>query len=334
VRLHDDVAARRADVVGRVLSGGAGPEGWTDAAAVEDAIALLDAAEASALVPLVDEAERHRLRALQVDDERAAHWHPVLARRGDEAVGYAGVVLPDAPGLTAVGDVAVSRDHPPCAPVLSVLLASLEGLAWQHAAGRLQVWIRHATADDVSCATDEGYGVDRRLAVLGRHLPVPADEDAVRPPEGVTVRPARPGTDDEAVVAVLAAAYGTGPDGGWDLARFRDRRQLDWFRPEDLLLAVDPVGRVLGLHWLKRRSATVGEVYNLAIHPDGQGRGLGAVLLHAGLDHLTEVGCEEVLLWVDRANERAVRLYTSQGLTTRWEDVALGRTLRGTTRGA
>jgi mycothiol synthase len=332
VRLHDDVAAERGDVVGRVLSGGDGHDGWTDAAAVEDAIALLDAAESEALVPLVDEAERHRLRALHTQDERASHWHPVLARRGDQAVGYAGIVLPDAPGLLAVGDLAVSREHPPSEPVLSVLLASLEGLAWQHAAGRLQVWIRHATADDVSCATDEGYGVDRRLAVLGRHLPVPTGEDAAAPPPGVSVRAARPQVDDEAVVAVLAAAYGTGPDGGWDLARFRERRQLDWFRPEDLLVAVDEVGRVLGLHWLKRRSATVGEVYNLAIHPDGQGRGLGGVLLHAGLDHLTALGCDEVLLWVDRANERAVRLYTSQGLTTRWEDVALGRTLRGTAR--
>jgi ribosomal protein S18 acetylase RimI-like enzyme len=29
-----------------------------------------------------------------------------------------------------------------------------------------------------------------------------------------------------------------------------------------------------------------------------------------------------VLLWVDRANERAVELYTSRGFTTRWDDVA------------
>jgi hypothetical protein len=41
-----------------------------------------------------------------------------------------------------------------------------------------------------------------------------------------------------------------------------------------------------------------------------------------------------VLLWVDRANERAVRLYTSQGFTTRWDDVALGRTLRGSAAAA
>ncbi len=98
------------------------------------------------------------------------------------------------------------------------------------------------------------------------------------------------------------------------------------------MIAEDADGRVLGLHWLKRRSASVGEVHNLAIHPDGQGRGLGPLLLRAGLDHLAATGCDEVVLWVDRANERAVRLYTSLGFVTRWDDVALARTL--SSRGA
>lgn len=319
MRDHGEVTAARDDVVARVLA---------DGEAVEDAVALLDAAEARALVPLVDEGERVRLEALAASaGDRAEHWHPVLARRGHHAVGYAGVVLPQAPGLDAVGDLAVAASAEVRRPVLGALLASLEGLAWGHLAGHLQVWLRHADADDVSCATDEGYGVDRRLAVLGRDLPTA--DDPPRIPDGVVVRASRAGDDDAAIAAVLAATYAGTPEAGWDLARLRDRTALPWYRPEDVLLAEDADGRLLGLHWLKRRSATVGEVYNLAVHPDGQGRGLGAVLLHAGLDHLADVGCDEVVLWVDRANERAVRLYTSQGFTTRWEDVAFGRTLRG-----
>jgi mycothiol synthase len=98
---------------------------------------------------------------------------------------------------------------------------------------------------------------------------------------------------------------------------------LPWFRAEDLLVAEAPDGRLLGLHWLKRREADVGEVYNLAVHPDGQGQRLGPLLLAAGLAHLRAVGCEDVLLWVDRANDRAVRLYEGEGFTTRWDDVAL-----------
>jgi mycothiol synthase len=322
VEQHDDVIATRDDVEARVLAGDDG---------VDDAIALLDAAEADLEVPLVDEAERERLHALAAGTTpRARHWHSLLARRGPTAVGYAGVLLPEAPGLPATGDVAVARTRPPCGPVLSVLLAGLEGLAWRHAAGDLEVWIRHAAPDDVTCATDEGYGVRRRLGVLGRDLDDLAP-DAVSDAEvaGLDVRPYRPDVDDAGVVAVLAAAYAGTDDGGWDLARLRERRGWSWFDPGDLLVVVDERGWIAGIHWLKRRTATSGEVYNLAIHPDAQGRGLGALLLAAGLAHLRERGCDEVLLWVDLANERAVRLYTSQGFSTRWEDVALGRTLRG-----
>lgn len=317
MRDHGDIAAERDGVVATVLAGGDG---------VDDAIALLDTAEDAAGSPLVDEAERERLQALANGTvERAEHWHSLLAMRGGTAAGYAGVTLPRTAGEPAEADVAVARDLGPCHPVLAVLLAGLESLARSHTVGLLQVWIRHVEAADITCATDEGYAVDRRLAVLGR----PLDDEPVAVPDapGYRVRSYRADLDDAAVVEVLRETYAGTADAGWDLARFGGRRGWSWFRPEDLLVAVDEAGRIGGLHWLKRRTAVVGEVYNLAIHPRAQGRGLGRMLLVAGLDHLRRVGCHDVLLWVDLANERAVRLYTSEGFTTRWEDVALFRTL-------
>jgi mycothiol synthase len=315
---HGDVIAVRDDVEARVLVGDEH---------VEDAVSLLDEAGSLVAVPLVDESERARLEALAAGrEERAPHWHSVLARRAGETVGYAGVLSPHDAGGPATGDVAVARDRAPLVPTLSVLLASLEGLAWRHEAGRLQVWLRHATAPDVACATGEGYGIERRLGVLGRALD---DVEVVPPPPDITVRAYRPGADDDAVVDVLASAYAQTPEAGWTIQRLEERRRVAWFRAEDLLVAEQDDGSLAGLHWLKRRGPGAGEVYNLAIHPRGQGRGLGAVLLTAGLAHLAAAGLAEVLLWVDLANDRAVRLYASQGFTTRWEDVALTRTLRG-----
>jgi mycothiol synthase len=296
---------------------------------------LLDAWEREAGgVPLVDEAERRRVGTLAADGTRADGWSPFVARRSSEVVGYAAVVAPTEPGAggdgaVAVGDAAVAPGHTPRAEVLTTLLERLTTAVTEREAATppgLQVWVRQVTEPDLEAAAAAGFDVERRLAILGTGLPVTVA--APSPPAGVTVRASRPGDDDEAVVAVLAAAYGAGPDGGWDLARFRERRELDWFRSEDLLLAETEAGHVLGLHWTKRRSPTVGEVHNLAVHPDGQGRGLGPVLLRAGLDHLERVGCLEVLLWVDRANPRAVELYRSQGMELRWEDVALARTFR------
>lgn len=319
---HADVIAARGDVVARVLAGADG---------VDDVLALLDEAEARTAAPLVDEAERARLESLARRREgRDSHWHSVLARRGDQAVGYAGVLLPTAGDGVATGDVAVARDRPPVGPVLSVLLAGLEGLARRHDAARLVVWIRQATAPDVACAAGEGFGIERRLGVLGRRL---EGAEPVGPPAGIEVRAYRPDVDDHAVVEVLASAYAGTADGGWTLDRFRERRAYDWFRAEDLLVADAGDGDLRGLHWLKRRGSGVGEVYNLAIAPDAQRGGLGAALLTAGLAHLAAEGLQECLLWVDLANEQAVRLYAAHGFRTRWEDVALGRTLRGTPRG-
>jgi mycothiol synthase len=83
------------------------------------------------------------------------------------------------------------------------------------------------------------------------------------------------------------------------------------------------LGQLLGVHWTKRRTSEIGEVHNLALHPDVQGRGLGGPLLDAGLAHLEHVGCREVILWVDARNAPALALYRSRGFSVRWDDVAL-----------
>jgi mycothiol synthase len=311
----DDALVRTADIEVRQLT------------TIEDlalASAMLDRQELLLGIPLVDEQERERLSAAVAasPDEMVAggSWRPVVACRDAEVVGYAGIVVPSDPSHIAVGDLAPARLPGAWAGILPALLTGLEAVVGTDAVG-LQVWVRHVDIGDLAPAVSAGYRVERRLGVLGRTL----DHDDARAPEpeGTNIRAYREDADDDAVVDVLAAAYeGTG-DGGWDLATFRARRRLPWFRAEDLLLAVDADGRVGGLHWLKRRDAMSGEVYNLAVHPDAQGRGLGPALLGAGLAHLRSVGCTEVILWVDRANERAVSLYTSQGFETRWDDVAL-----------
>jgi len=324
----------------------------TGAQQTAPAITWLAAAEDEVGGPLVDESERERLTQLQRTHTRESRWRSLAAQVGSQVVGYAGVRLPTDASGGATGDVAVGAagttsatisattspatsatteaspapgPHP--AVVRSALLRELHHLVVPAHAAELQVWMRHVSDEHVTGLEDDGFVVGRRLGILGCEL---AEEVEVPEVPGVTVREYEPGEDDAAVVEVLALAYeGTG-DGGWTPERFAERRTLPWFRAEDLLLAEDEAaGRVLGLHWLKRRGEGVGEVYNLAIHPQGQGRGLGVLLLSAGLAHLRDVGCHDVLLWVDRANERAVELYTSRGFTTRWDDVALDAVTTG-----
>jgi mycothiol synthase len=300
-----------------------------DADALPIVSQALDAAEAEAGAPLVDESERRRLAAASADPTGATPgWTSVAAYRGAAPVGYAAFVAAalsddDATPLVGRGDAAALTADPARA-VLGALLAAVRTLAADAGCHDLDVWVRQGGDREVDAAVLEGFEVARRLGVLGRHLDdLPGAVEA--PAHGI--RGYRPEEDDGAVVEVLAAAYEGTPEAGWDLAMFQERRDLPWFRREDLLVAVDDDDRIDGLHWLKRRDATTGEVYNLAIHPRAQGGRLGPALLSAGLHHLREVGCSQVMLWVDRANERAVGLYERHGFATRWDDLAFRATL-------
>ena len=91
-------------------------------------------------------------------------------------------------------------------------------------------------------------------------------------------------TGDEAeLLRVNAAAFAHHPEqGSMDAAELAERMAEPWFDPDDLFVSVER-GRMDGFHWTKRHSATLGEVYVVAIDPSAQGHGLGQVLVSVGL---------------------------------------------------
>jgi mycothiol synthase len=309
-----------------------------------EAAAFLDALERRTGVAPVDEDERRRLAGARPIRDRDWHWGAHLARSGGVPVAYAGTRVAPADRPTAAStcvarsDLALDRAHPDVAAALRAVLEDVRAHAGRSARadapdepGEVQAWLRGATAEDLATAAALGFQLLRRLHVLGRAL-AEGSERPVAVPAGFRLRSFRPDHDDAAVAALLTAVYPHG-SGDWDVAGVAARRATDWFRPEDLiLLEADGTGAVdgtdvpsglVGVHWTRRRGDGVGEVHNLAIDPSVQGRGLGGVLLDAGLAHLADVGCHEVLLWVDAANTRAVELYTARGFVMRWDDVAL-----------
>lgn len=284
---------------------------------VVQAVTLLDRAEQTAGGPLVDETERARLHDLAHGcPER--RWFPLVACHGPSIAGYTGVTVTAADDLSA--ELAVDRANAGAEAARSALLEGLRALVGRNQAQELTVWVRHARDDDVVDATAHGFVVARRLIVLGRSLTQPIGPVAL--PACHRLRRYRPDRDDEAVVEVLAAAFAGTPDAGWDRDRLAERRSYGWFDADDLLLAEDPAGQVGGVHWTKRRGGGVGEVYVLATRPDVQGSGLGRALLRAGLHHLQDGGCGQVILWVDEANHRAVSLYHTEMFEPLWTDLA------------
>lgn len=295
----------------------------------EDARAFLAAVESESGVAPVDEDELRRLDGSPPVRDPGWDWGAHLAVVDGRPAAYAGVRL--APhgtaGAVARVDVAIDRAHPQAQAALGVVLADLrEHAARRGLEGGVEAWLRGPGRAEMATAVAAGFVERGRLHVLGRSLGAGTDAPAVplapSVPDGLRLRTfdMHAPADAAAVVRLLGRAY---PDlAAWYGDGFAVLTGTSWFRAGDLLL-VEEDGALLGLHWMKRRGGAVGEVYNLAVDPDAQGRGIGPLLLDVGLGHLAATGCDEVVLWVDASNARALDLYRSRGFTPRWDDVSL-----------
>ncbi|MFI5230677.1 MAG: ribosomal protein S18-alanine N-acetyltransferase [Gemmatimonadales bacterium] len=112
-------------------------------------------------------------------------------------------------------------------------------------------------------------------------------------------------SDVPAIVAIERAAFSD----PWSARSFRDAIELDavYFacaRSD----GDDPVGYVVA--WF---AADEGEIANLAVAPEGWGRGIGRALLDAALGEGLRRGTAGMYLEVRETNERARGLYRSRG---------------------
>jgi len=189
------------------------------------------------------------------------------------------------------------------------------------AAGASGVWAFGDLPAARALAASAGLEPARALLIMERPL------DA-----GVAAPPTPPGlrlhgftdADADAVVAINAAAFAHHPEqGAMTRADLDARRSGPWWDAAGLIVAEDAEGAV-GFHWTKRHDADTGEVYVIGVHPRAHGRGVGTVLLQAGLAHLAASGCTRVILYVE-ADNPAVSLYERTGFRTVHRDVLYAR---------
>jgi mycothiol synthase len=246
---------------------------------------------------------------------------------GGALLGYARIELsPDDPEAEAE---LVVRPQARRRGVGSALVTRLEQLAGDRP---LRVWAHGELPGSTELATARGY--TRARVLLQMRRPMDGVDPDPRPalPAGVTVRPFRPGTDENAWLAVNARAFAGHPEQGrWTAADLAVREAEPWFDPAGFFLAwrEDAAGeRLLGSHWTKVHPAgetsdePIGEVYVLGIDPDAQGTGLGRALTDLGLAHLRRAGLSHVLLYVEEDNAVAVSLYERRGFTRHAVDVS------------
>jgi mycothiol synthase len=176
----------------------------------------------------------------------------------------------------------------------------------------LSAWSHGDHPAAAALARRTGFERARELWVMRRSSELDLPDVVV--PNGVTIRGYEP-RDAAEVVRVNAAAFAHHPEQGeMDLANLAERMGEPWFDPAGLLVA-DADGRLLGFHWTKQQSPSLGEVYVVGIDPAAQGQGLGTLLTLAGLHHLTEQGVREILLYVESDNEPAIAVYSGLGFS-------------------
>jgi mycothiol synthase len=301
---------------------------------VAEVLALTRAAsDADGAYPL---SEHVMLHLRHGGDAPAVH---LLVRDGSELVGYAHVDTTDAvEGASA--ELCVHPLHRRRGLGRALVLGAIEAAEERDPTGRLRLWAHGDHPSANALALSLGFVRARVLWQMRRSLyaPVPAPQL----PDGVALRPFRPGEDDEAWLALNARAFAQHPDQGrWTAADLRVRLAEQWFDPGGFLLAERASdGALLGFHWTKVHGATrhqghshddghdhdpIGEVYVLGVDPAAQGLGLGTALTLAGLRHLRTDGLDQVMLYVEETNPTAIALYTRLGFA-RWStDVSFRR---------
>ena len=258
----------------------------------------------------------------------ATQWVGVMAYDGDQLIGYAHTRWNPVGATPRMAVEVVVHPDFYGQDVARGLLEETRRVLARAGGGVLFLWVHRVEDPATTLAARLGFEVQRELAFMSRRL----DEQPREPriPEGVELCAYRPDADDDEFLRVNNAAFEGHPEnGGWDRDDFAQRRKLDWFDPNGLIMAWRG-DRCVGFHWTKWHShdsdevpahEPVGEVYVLGVDPAEQGTGLGRALLLAGLRHLFDRQCRQSILYVDGANTGAVALYESEDFVTQYREV-------------
>ena len=137
-------------------------------------------------------------------------------------------------------------------------------------------------------------------------------------PERYAVRSFEAGRDEDAWVAVNAAAFASHPEQGALTRRDLEQRMAQpWWDPDGFILIVDASApdQIAAFHWTKvdPPDGDTGEVYVVGVSPDRQGEGIGGLLVDALLAHAATLDRKPVSLEVRADNAPAQGLYEKRG---------------------
>jgi mycothiol synthase len=101
------------------------------------------------------------------------------------------------------------------------------------------------------------------------------------------------------------------------MADLENRMAEPWFDPEGFFLALENK-KIVGFCWTKIHhdfvnQDPIGELYVIGVDPDSHEKGVGKAVASTALNYLKLKGLNQVMLYVDADNSKALNLYESLG---------------------
>jgi mycothiol synthase len=234
-----------------------------------------------------------------------------IAEVGDEAAGMARISHEPSIGR-AVAEVAVLPRHRRRGVGRQLLDRAIERVR-ELGASVLHIQVPVLSRGGRFLLEDSGFHAARRYWRLA------ADVDGVAVPTlppGYSIRPFTLDADERALTDLQNAAFSE----GWGFApntveEIAARvRMRPWESEGILMLEAD--GKPCGYNWTQRAKlcdTPTGYIGMTGVHPDQRGRGLGRIIVKAGMAYLETKSAQTVKLEVDHSNKPARELYLSLG---------------------
>ena len=169
---------------------------------------------------------------------------------------------------------------------------------------------------------------DSGFYAVRRYWRLTAESDGIEVPPmppHYSIRPFELGRDEETLTELQNDAFGQ----SWGFSpntveQIAARVRLRPWEADGILLLDGGGGEVCGYNWAHRpceSNSPSGVIGMTGVHPDHRRRGLGRVIVTAGMAYLREKGASVVRLEVDHSNKPARELYLSLGFNLADETV-------------
>jgi len=271
--------------------------------------------------------DEHALAELKAGPREMPHA-AFVARIGDELVGYAHVSYRDT-GNGWRFEFVTRPAHRGQGVATQLVRHVLDHVAWD-GGGTLHAW-QPDHPNRARSRLIEAFGMRHTRTLEQMHAPLPLPVHPM--PDGVTVRGFTP-EDEPGWLALHNEVFAEHPDAsGWRRVDLEWRMKEPWFDPDGFRLAFDAHGLV-AYNWMKLHehpgaahdpsdpsSANVGEIYMLGVAARARGLGLSRAIATDGLAWAVARGSTRAMLYVDRTNEPALKLYRGLGFATSHVDL-------------